>query len=67
MGLYFQNEDDFGTVEPGKRAELLLVDGNPLQDLRKIQKKIDGVMVRGRWISAEEIRLGLDRIAAANR
>jgi hypothetical protein len=40
---------DFGTVSVGKRADLLLVDGNPLENLATLQHPA-GVMVRGRWL-----------------
>ena len=44
-------EDDFGTVRPGRRAHLLLVDGDPLEDiadLRNIDLVVkDGVVVFG--------------------
>ncbi|WP_419861301.1 amidohydrolase family protein [Candidatus Palauibacter sp.] len=44
-------EDDFGTVQPGRRAHLILVDGDPLADiadLRNIDLVVkDGVIVFG--------------------
>ena len=44
-------EDDFGTVRPGRRAHLILVNGDPLADvadLRKIDLVVkDGVIVFG--------------------
>jgi len=54
---------DFGTVSPGNRADLILVDGNPLESLDVLQDPA-GVMVAGRWVSRDEIRAGLERIAA---
>ena len=36
-----------GTVEPGKRADLILVDGNPLQDIRDL-RRVSRVIVNGR-------------------
>jgi imidazolonepropionase-like amidohydrolase len=50
-GLY---EADFGTVEEGKRADLVLLDGNPLEDI-SFTRKISGVMANGRWYPHEEI------------
>ncbi|UCH20714.1 MAG: amidohydrolase family protein [Deltaproteobacteria bacterium] len=41
---------DFGTLEIGKRADLILVENNPLEDIANI-KKIIGVMAAGRWYS----------------
>ena len=39
--------DDFGTIQEGKRADLILLEGNSLEDVSHIRKQI-GVMVRGR-------------------
>jgi imidazolonepropionase-like amidohydrolase len=46
--------DDFGTIEAGKRADLILVGGNPLEDVTNIQD-IRGVMAAGRWYSRETL------------
>lgn len=62
VGLYFQDQDDFGTIEVGRRADLLLLDRNPLDDVRNVSARA-GVMVRGRWLSDEEIRVRLKEIA----
>jgi imidazolonepropionase-like amidohydrolase len=55
----------FGTIAAGQRADLVLLEGNPLADLGQLERRV-GVMVRGRWVPAEEIRRGLDAIAARN-
>lgn len=44
----------FGQIKTGFRADLILVDKNPLEDVRNI-KLISGVMVQGRWIDKENI------------
>jgi imidazolonepropionase-like amidohydrolase len=54
---------DFGTVEVGRRADLLLVDGNPLEDMARLQDPA-GVMVDGRWLARDALRAGLASIAA---
>jgi hypothetical protein len=41
-------QDDFGTIVPGKRADLILLQQNPLEDVANI-RKIHGVMTAGRW------------------
>lgn len=40
-----------GTLTAGAPADLLLVDGNPLTDLRRLRRH-DGVVQRGAWIPA---------------
>jgi imidazolonepropionase-like amidohydrolase len=59
---YFGRSSEFGTVEPGKRADLILIEGNPLEDIRNVHRQA-GVMVRGQWLSADEISRRLDQIA----
>ena len=62
VGAYFSAKDDFGTVAAGKRADLLLVDANPLDNIGNLARRF-GVMVRGRWIPESEIRTRLQTIA----
>ncbi len=47
--------DDFGTIEPGKRADLILLDKNPLEDVANI-KSHRGVMAAGRWYDAATLQ-----------
>jgi imidazolonepropionase-like amidohydrolase len=54
--------DEAGTVEVGKRADLLLLEANPLDDVANAERRA-GVMLRGRWLPEEELRATLDRIA----
>jgi hypothetical protein len=65
VGEYFQRNDAFGTVAVGRRADLLLLDADPLADVANLQR-IAGVMARGRWVPADEIRTRLEAIAARN-
>jgi imidazolonepropionase-like amidohydrolase len=53
----------FGTIAVGSRADLVLLDANPLDDLRNLTRRA-GVMVRGRWLTSDELRTGLEEIAA---
>jgi len=66
VGEYFRGQDRFGTVAPGQRADLILLNANPLADVANVSR-IDGVMARGRWLPRAEIDAGLERIAAAYR
>jgi imidazolonepropionase-like amidohydrolase len=52
IGLYFGTTD--GVVAQGRRADLLLLDANPLQDIENISR-IAGVVVNGRWLSKDDI------------
>jgi imidazolonepropionase-like amidohydrolase len=61
VGEYFKKQDSFGTIEPGRRADLVLLNGNPLADLANVDK-IEGVMIRGRWYSREAIDTRLAKI-----
>lgn len=63
VGEYFANEDDFGIVEPGKRADLVLLAANPLENIGNVDS-IEGVMVAGRWLPRAEIDRRLQEIAA---
>lgn len=64
VGDYYKGKADFGTIEVGKRADLLLVEANPLKDVANIARRA-GVMVRGQWLPQSEIRKRLDEVAAS--
>jgi imidazolonepropionase-like amidohydrolase len=51
-----------GTIAPGKRADLVLLAGNPLLDIRQT-RRIVAVVADGRLIDAAE-RAHLIRVAA---
>lgn len=51
-----------GLVRAGARADLMLMDGNPLTDVANTLR-ISGVMVNGRWIGADERASLLDALA----
>jgi len=46
---------EFGGVVEGRRADLLLLEANPLDDVRNTSK-IAGVMVAGRWFTADDLK-----------
>jgi imidazolonepropionase-like amidohydrolase len=48
---------DRGTIQGGKRADLLVVEGNPLQDLSCLAR-VRAVMKGGEWVVLEEAARG---------
>jgi imidazolonepropionase-like amidohydrolase len=63
VAKFFGIEDEAGTIEPGRRADLILLEANPLTDIRAIERNA-GVMFDGRWLPADAIRSRLEAIAA---
>jgi imidazolonepropionase-like amidohydrolase len=59
---YFGASETFGTIEPGKRADLILLEADPLVDLANLQRRA-GVMVRGQWFAEADIQARLKDIA----
>ena len=60
--LFFGTIDQTGTIERNKRADLLLLDANPLEDIANTQKRA-GVMLKGKYYSQVELNKWLDEIA----
>lgn len=63
---YLRILDVAGTVAVGKRADLVLLDANPLKDIRAT-RRLAGVMLRGAWWPRAELQKKLDAIALANQ
>jgi hypothetical protein len=55
-----------GTIEVGKRADLVLFPENPLEDIKRTSRN-DGVMVRGKWFSRRELEKMLEETEAKNK
>src|SRR5687768_320355 len=51
-----------GTIEKGKRADLILLNKNPLDDIAATYDR-SGVMLKGKWYSQAELNAWLDEIA----
>ena len=46
---FFRVDDRLGSIEPGKQADLVLVKGNPLEDI-KAMYEVEKVMLNGVWV-----------------
>ena len=60
--VYLEAEQEFGTIAPGLRADLVLLTNNPLEDIRNANTRV-GVMKRGRWFTADELETALAELA----
>ena len=58
---YMGTESSWGQVKEGFDADFVLVENNPLLDLKTLQKPV-GIVIRGQWIGREELQSQLDRI-----
>lgn len=60
---YLGELDEAGTIKIGKQANLVLLKENPLIDITN-SRKISGVLIQGRWLSEDQIRKRMERLAA---
>ena len=60
---YFAAEDTWGQISEGLDADLILSSANPLEQPAALRQPA-GVMLRGRWLSADTLQAGLATIAA---
>ncbi len=60
--IFFGEEASSGKVAEGMRADLLLLEANPLEDLAHV-RKVTGVIHQGKWLPKEEIDRRLEEIA----
>jgi len=60
--LFFGTLNKTGTIEKGKRADLVLLEANPLDDIANTQKRA-GVMLNGKYYEQAEMNKWLDEIA----
>jgi imidazolonepropionase-like amidohydrolase len=60
--MFFGTLEKVGTIEKGKRADLILLDANPLENIEHTEKR-SGVMLKGKYYTQIEMNKWLDDIA----
>lgn len=64
VAVYLGTAERAGTIAVGKQADFLLLEANPLSDIRNTTRRA-GVMIRGVWHPQAEIDARLEEIAVA--
>ena len=58
---FLKAAEEFGTIAVGRRADVILVDGNPLDDVTMASRRT-GVMIKGQWLPQSELQKKLDEL-----
>jgi imidazolonepropionase-like amidohydrolase len=58
------SQEQFGTIEAGKRADMVLLDANPIQDIAATRRRT-GVMARGVWYTQSDLNEMMEDVAAS--
>jgi predicted amidohydrolase YtcJ len=51
---FFETEKEMGAIEKGKLADMVLLEGNPLDDIRNV-RKVAGVFTHGRYYARKDL------------
>jgi imidazolonepropionase-like amidohydrolase len=51
---FFETEKEMGAIEKGKLADMVLLDANPLEDIRNV-RKVQGVFTHGRYYARKDL------------
>jgi imidazolonepropionase-like amidohydrolase len=66
VAVFFGTLPQSGTIEVGKKADLILLTANPLENIQNTRQRA-GVMLRGRWLAQAELERRLAEIARSSR
>lgn len=64
--IFLKKENEFGTIEMGKLASMVLLDKNPLENINN-SRSVNAVIISGHYIDGRQLRENLKKIAAQNR
>lgn len=53
---------DLGTIEAGKLADFLVIDGDPLADLSHLRRRLKAVVKGGRWLDRRQLINDVDAV-----
>lgn len=56
---FLQEAQQIGEIEPGMRADMVLLSANPLENVDNVFEQ-DGVFLHGKWISRDDLQKSLD-------
>lgn len=59
VASYLGEKNSAGTIEAGKRADFILLDANPLVNIKN-SRQVSGVFTQGRWLSREVLANSID-------
>jgi adenine deaminase len=62
---FFETEKAMGAVERGKLADMVLLDANPLDDIRNV-RRVEGVFTHGRYFARKDLDAILEAHSAAS-
>lgn len=58
---FLGRSNEFGTIALGQRADLILLDANPLEDVGHVRQQV-GVMVKGQWYPRTQLEMMLKEL-----
>ena len=59
---FLGKQGSFGTISVGKSANFILVDGNPLENVKNLWN-LEGISIRGKWLDKERLTTLIEKQA----
>jgi adenine deaminase len=61
---FLEELDTFGIIAPGRRADMILIEENPLADVAHVGNRV-GVMLQGKWFPEKELQKMLEDLVVS--